>query len=458
MKTFTSQLQRFLFTSIALVLYLTVHQKATAQELSETKKIVYTFELKQEIGAPAWRLVDNSFKEAEAMNALFIIIQLNTFGGELSNADLIRNRILKSKIPVYVLVDGNAASAGALISIACDKIFMKQGSTIGAASVVNESGEIMPDKYQSYMRGMMRATAEQLGRDPKIAEGMVSSNNYLTEIADSGKVITLTTEEAIKYKYCDGVAADVDEVCALAGITNYSVTVHERSAMDALMDFLLNPIVNGILLMLIIAGIYFEFQHPGLGVPLFAGLAAAVLYFAPLYMDGLAANWEILIFVIGIVLLIAEIFFIPGFGVTGALGIIFIVTSLTLSLIANDFFDFTFSGTHNLLFALLRITSIMIITIVVSVFLGKRFFQSKMSRQVVLTSTLEDAKSFSESVNDLNALIGQKGIAMTNLRPAGSVLINESRYDSISDGDFILLNDEVKVMEIRGNYLVVRKI
>ena len=458
MKTFTSQLQRFLFTSIALVLYLTVHQKATAQELSETKKIVYTFELKQEIGAPAWRLVDNSFKEAEAMNAQFIIIQLNTFGGELSNADLIRNRILKSKIPVYVLVDGNAASAGALISIACDKIFMKQGSTIGAASVVNESGEIMPDKYQSYMRGMMRATAEQLGRDPKIAEGMVSSNNYLTEIADSGKVITLTTEEAIKYKYCDGVAADVDEVCALAGITNYSVTVHERSAIDALMDFLLNPIVNGILLMLIIAGIYFEFQHPGLGVPLFAGIAAAVLYFAPLYMDGLAANWEILVFVIGIVLLIAEIFFIPGFGVTGALGIIFIVTSLTLSLIANDFFDFTFSGTHNLLFALLRITSIMIITIVVSVFLGKRFFQSKMSRQVVLTSTLEDAKSFSESVNDLNALIGQKGIAMTNLRPAGSVLINESRYDSISDGDFILLNDEVKVMEIRGNYLVVRKI
>ncbi len=439
------------------MLQLTVHQNTSAQTLSETKKIVYTFELNQEIAAPAWRLVDNSFKEAEAMNADYIIIQLNTFGGELSNADLIRNRILKSKIPVYVLVDGNAASAGALISIACDKIFMKTGSTIGAASVVNESGEIMPDKYQSYMRGMMRATAEQKGRDPKIAEGMVSPNNYLTDIADTGRVITLTTTEAIKYKYCDGLAKDIDEVCALAGIANYSVTVHERSTLDALMDFLLNPIVNGILLMVIIAGIYFEFQHPGIGVPLFAGIIAAVLYFAPLYVDGLAANWEILVFVIGIVLLIAEIFFIPGFGVTGALGIIFIVTSLTLSLVANDFFDFTFAGSHNLLYALLRISSIMLITIVVSVFLGKRFFKSKMSRQVVLTSTLEDAKSFSESVHSLNALIGQKGIAMTNLRPAGSVDINGTRYDSISNGDFILLNDEVKVMEIRGNYLVVRK-
>ena len=323
-----------------MLLQLTVHQSSNAQTISETKKNVYTFQLSQEIAAPAWRLVDNCFKEAEAMNADYIIIQLNTFGGELSNADLIRNRILKSKIPVYVLIDGNAASAGALISIACIKIFMKPGSTIGAASVVNETGEIMPDKYQSYMRGMMRATAEQRNRDPKIAEGMVSSNNYLHDIADSGKVITLTTTEAMKYQYCAGVASDINEVCSLAGITNYNVKTYERSTLDVLIDFLLNPIVNSILLMVIIAGVYFEFQHPGLGAPLFAGIIAAFLYFAPLYMDGLAANWEILVFVIGIILLIAEIFFIPGFGVTGALGIIFIVTSLTLSLIANDFCDF----------------------------------------------------------------------------------------------------------------------
>lgn len=125
MKLSSNKAQRFLFTIIVLLLQLTVHQSSNAQTISETKKNVYTFKLSQEIAAPAWRLVDNCFKEAEAMNADYIIIQLNTFGGELSNADLIRNRILKSKIPVYVLVDGNAASAGALISIACNKIFMK---------------------------------------------------------------------------------------------------------------------------------------------------------------------------------------------------------------------------------------------------------------------------------------------------------------------------------------------
>ena len=304
---------------------------------------------------------------------------------------------------------------------------------------------------------MMRATAEKRGRDPKIAEGMVSPNSYLKDIADSGRIITLTTDEAIRYQYCDGIASDVDEVCALAGITNFKIVRYEASVLDVIISFLLNPFVNSILLLIIIAGIYFEFQHPGIGFPLFAALTAAVLYFAPLYLDGMAANWEILVFVIGLILLVVEIFIIPGFGIAGILGITFIVGSLTLSLIANDFFNFSISGADNLLFALLRISSIMIVAITASVYFGNKFLKSKISRSVVLTDTLEDAKSFNESVNQLNSLIGQSGTAMTDLRPAGSVEINKIRHDSISDGDFISKNDLVKVIEIRGNYLVVRK-
>ncbi len=457
MKLFTHKAQRFLFTIIVWLLQLTVHHFSNAQTISETKKLVYTFELKQEIASAAWRTVNNCFKEAEELNADFIILHLNTFGGELQNADLIRNRILDSKIPVYVLIDGNAASAGALISIACNKIFMKPGSTIGAASVVNQTGEIMPDKYQSYMRGMMRDTAEKRGRDPKIAEGMVSPNNYLSDIADTGRIITLTTDEAMKYKYCDGIASDINEVCTLAGITNFKIVKHESSVLDALISFLLNPIVNSILLLVIIAGIYYEFQQPGIGFPLFAALTAAVLYFAPLYLDGMAANWEILVFVAGIILLVVEIFILPGFGVAGILGISFIVGSLTLSLIANDFFNFSMAGADNLLYALLRISSIMIVAVTASIFVGNRFLKSRMSRRIVLTDTLEDAKSFNDSVVTLNSYIGETGIAMTDLRPAGSVEINSIRHDSISDGDFISRNDKVKVIEIRGNYLVVRK-
>ncbi len=458
MKLFTNKAQRFLFTIIVLLLQLTVHQCTFAQTISETKKTVYTFELKQEIAPAAWRTVNNCFKEAEDLNADLIILHLNTFGGELQNADLIRNRILDSKIPVYVLIDGNAASAGALISIACHKIFMKPGSTIGAASVVNETGEIMPDKYQSYMRGMMRATAEKRGRDPKIAEGMVSPNNYLSDIADTGRIITLTTDEAMKYKYCDGIANNIEEVCTLAGITDYKIVKFESSVLDAIISFLLNPFVNSILLLVIMAGIYYEFQQPGIGFPLFAALTAAVLYFAPLYLDGMAANWEILVFVAGLILLVVEIFILPGFGVAGIIGVTFIVGSLTLSLIANDFFNFSMAGADNLLYALLRITSIMIVAVITSIFLGDRFLKSRISRSIVLTDTLEDAKSFNDSVTTLNSYIGATGTAMTDLRPAGSVEINSIRHDSISDGDFISRNDKVKVIEIRGNYLVVRKV
>ena len=437
--------------------YITVHTTINAQQVSE-KNIVYTFELKQEINSSAWRLVDNCFNEAEKINADIIIIQLNTYGGELSNADLIRTRILKSQIPVYVFIEGNAASAGALISIACDKIFMKTGSTIGAASVVNENGEIMPDKYQSYMRGMMRATAEQRGRDPKIAEGMVSSNNYLPEIADSGRVITLTTVEAIQHHYCDGQVNDIKEILSLCSVTNYDLKSYEPGVIDAIIAFLLNPIVNGILLMLIIGAIYYEFQHPGFGIPILMGLVAAVLYFAPLYLDGLAANWEILIFIVGLIFLMVEIFFIPGFGVAGAIGIICMVTSLTLAVIANDYFDFSYSGTDGILYSLLRVLLMLIVGVTGAAFLARKFLNTKTAeRNVVLTDTLANTTSFTESVSDLNSLIGKTGIAKTNLRPSGNIELEGKQYDSISDGEFILINHIVKVVEIRGNYLVVRK-
>ncbi len=446
----------FLFTIASFLCYLTVHHFAFAQQAYQ-KKIVYTFELKQEIAPAAARLVHIALNEAEEQHADVIIMQLNTFGGALDAADEIRNIILKSKIPVYVLIDGNAASAGALISIACNKIYMKKGSTLGAASVVNQNGEIMPDKYQSYMRGMMRATAEQRGRDPKIAEGMVTPNAYLKDIADSGKIITLTSDEAIRYHYCDGVAEDIVSVCSIDGITNYEQKNHEPSLLDLIISFLLNPIVNSILLMIIIGGIYFEFQHPGIGFPLFAGLGAAILYFAPLYLDGLAANWEILVFVIGIILLITEIFFIPGFGITGVLGVIFIVTSLALALIGNNFFDFSYTGVDALLLAVLRVGLILFFTIISAFYFGPKIFSTSLGRKVVLTSTLEDAKSFSTPMHELLSLIGRKGIARTDLRPSGNVEIDGRRYDCISENSFVHIGEEVSVIEVRGNYLVVRK-
>ena len=320
-------------------------------------KKVFSIDLKKEIGSTTWIYVQKGFSEANSIKADAILIHMNTYGGEVVYADSIRTKIINSKLPVYVFVDNNAASAGALIAIACDKIFMREGASIGAATVVNETGAQMPDKYQSYMRATMRATAESHGkdtiingndttykwkRDPLIAEAMVDDRTVIPNIIDSGKTLTFTAREAVKYGYCEGIAESVDEVLEKQlKYDNYELIPFEPSAWDNIKGFLMSSVIQGLLIMLIIGGIYFELQTPGIGFPLGVAITAAVLYFAPLYIDGLAANWEIIIFIIGLVLLGLEIFVIPGFGIAGISGIVLIIAGLVLSLINNVDFDFS---------------------------------------------------------------------------------------------------------------------
>ena len=172
---------------------------------------VYVFDLKDEIGPSALRMVQKAFDEAADQRCDVILIRMNTYGGLLDKADSIRTRILHAPVPVLVFIDNNAASAGALIAISCNKIYMRKGSNIGAASVVNQSGELAPDKYQSYMRSMMRATAEARGRNPMIAEGMVDGKTVVPGINKEGQVITLTADEAVKHGFCEGISETTED-------------------------------------------------------------------------------------------------------------------------------------------------------------------------------------------------------------------------------------------------------
>ena len=207
-------------------------------------------------------------------------------------ADSMRTRILNSPIPVLAFIDNQAISAGALISIACDSIYMRTGGNIGAATVVDQTGAVVPDKYQSFMRSTMRATAESHGkdtiitgndtiikwhRDPRIAEAMVDPRIVAEGIDDSTKVLTFTAEEAMANGYCEGLANNIPEVLAKAGIKNYELVTYKPSGVDKLIGFLLSSVVQGILIMIMIGGIYFELQSPGIGFPLIVALTAAHL-------------------------------------------------------------------------------------------------------------------------------------------------------------------------------------
>jgi membrane-bound serine protease (ClpP class) len=446
------------FQPLVVLLYIMLHTQlpnACAQTHNTFRK-VFIFTLHDEIGKPAERRVEKALAQARQQKVDCIVMQLNTFGGALDAADSIRTMLLNAPVPVFVWIEQNAASAGALISIACDSIYMKRGSTIGAASVVNQTGELLPDKYQSYMRGMMRATAEQTGRDPKIAEGMVTPNGYLPDVGDSSQIITMTTAEAIKHGYCNGEAATVEAVLEQAGVVNAKRVYLQLNWVDHVLAFLLHPVVNSILLLLILGGLYFELHTPGIGFPLFAAIVGAVLYFAPLYLEGLAANWEILLFIVGVLLIITEIFFIPGFGVAGVTGIVFAVAGLTLSLVSNHAFDFTFTAPLDVMYSLLRVLLIIGLAVALGVFFGGSLLNSPLAKRIVLTDTQENQTAFVTGARALNALVGKTAVAETVLRPSGMVSVDGETYDAITDGAFINKGGSATVIEVRGNYLVVR--
>ena len=441
---------------------------------NDRKTVIYKFNIKQEITRATWRQTRQAFASADSLKAELFLVHMNTYGGVVVDADSIRTKILESRIPVIVFIDNNAASAGALISIACDKIYMRPGSSIGAATVVNQTGEAMPDKYQSYMRSTMRATAEAQGkdtlingkdtiirwkRDPRIAEAMVDQRLSVPGISDSGKVITFTPSEAIKYGYCDAEADNVAQVIEKEGIKEYEIVEYKPSWIEKIIGWLVHPIVSGILIMAIIGGIYFEMQSPGIGFALGVALVAAILYFAPLYLEGLAAHWEILLFLAGIALILIEIFAIPGFGITGITGIILLFSGLVFSLLNNTEFDFSGVDVSKIGIAVSTVVLGIFGGFILSLFLGRKLLTSGSGpfRNLALNATQETEKGFISIEPALLHMQGKTGISASVLRPAGKVLIDNEVYDAIASSGFIEKGEKIVITRIENMQLYVEK-
>ncbi len=440
--------------------------------------IVYKFDIKKMIAAPAWRTTKLSLREASETGADYVLIHMNTYGGQVDMADSIRTAILNYPKPVFVFIDNQAISAGALISIACDSIYMRAGGSIGAATVVDQTGQQVPDKYQSFMRGMMRSTAEAHGkkpvvvdgdttyiwhRDPAIAESMVDPKVYVEGVSDTGSVTTLTTVEAIELGFCEGQALNPEEVLKLAGIENYRLEEFKPGGTEKIIQFLINPIVSGLLIMIIIGGLYFELQSPGVGFPLAAAVLAAILYFAPLYLEGLQANWQIAVFLAGVVLVIVEIFAIPGFGVTGVLGIAGILVGLTFTMIDKITFEFGTSPGDNGIQAAMASFAIVIVSMflafIISIWASKKLFSpNNLFGKLALQKTQNVNEGYiSFDSKKQKSLIGAKGKAHTVLRPSGKVNINDEIYDARSEIGFIEKGADIRVIRDEAGQLYVLK-
>lgn len=434
---------------------------ATPSDSTQTNQIIYLFEIHEEIGPAATRTTTKAIQEAEKIGADYILLDLDTYGGLVTDADLIRTALLETKIPTIVFISNNAASAGALISIACDSIYMKNGATIGAAAVVNETGEVAPEKFQSYMREKMRETAISTNRNPDIAEGMVDARVEIENLSTKDKIITLGVADAIKNGYCQAKAKDIADLIKIAKLEDYEVIKHQVSIIESIIAFFVSPAVAGFLLLIIMGGIYFELQSPGLGFPIIASVVAALLYFTPHYLEGLAANWEILLFLAGVALMVVEIFIIPGFGVAGIAGILAIVTSLSLSLVRNiDGFDFSFVPKDDMALAFLTVSIVMMASVFSIFFGGDKMMEllfAKGNIGLAAEQKKEDGFVISE-VKKLSIFVNQEAIAQTDLRPSGKIIINGEWLEAQSDGEFIAKGSKVKILQVSGAYLIVELI
>lgn len=424
---------------------------------AQDKPVVLLMKIDQEIDPRMNRYTELALDKAEEIEADYVVIEMDTYGGALNDADDIRTRILNFEKPVYVWINKDAASAGALISIACDSIYMTKGASIGAATVVTADGAAAPDKYQSYMRSIMRSTAEAKGRDPKIAEAMVDQNIEVDSVSTAGQVITFSTSEAIKFGFCEAQLDNIDEVMARAGVEEYEISEFELDGAEKIIALFLNPAISGILILIIIGGIYFELQTPGVGFPILASFVAAVLYFTPYYLNGLAENWEIIMFFLGVALLAAEIFVIPGFGIAGILGLIFTIGSLVLVMLNNDTFDFSFVNSGDLFIAVSTTIMGLFGAIIVMFIGGVRLTNSQFFNRIALQDVQDTAQGYSSNFKS-ESFIGKTGVTYTVLRPSGKVMIEDNIYDAFTRGNYIEKGTAIEVIGEEGNSVKVKEI
>jgi len=422
-----------------------------------SQKNVVTIKIDNVIDPRMNRYTELALEYAEESEADILIIEMDTYGGAVNDADDIRTRIMEFSIPVWVFINKDAASAGALISIACDSIYMAPGSSIGAATVVTQDGSAAPDKYQSYMRSIMRSTAEANDRDPNIAEAMVDEDIEIDSITSSGEVVTFSTSEAIKNGFCEAQVNSIEEILERNDITDYSISEFELSGSEKVIRFFLNPIISGLLILVILGGIYFELQTPGVGFPLIAALIAVTLYFIPFYLNGLAANWEIIMFFVGIALIALEIFVIPGFGISGIAGLVLTIGSLILVMLNNDFFDFSFVKASEIFQATATILAGLFGSIIIMFIGGVRLTNTQIFKRIALLTVQNRSDGYTSSFKK-EPMTGKTGKAYTVLRPSGKVLIDGTLYDASTRGDYINKSDKIKVVSDEGTSLKVKKI
>ena len=429
----------------------------TAVPAQPVRPIVYVAPIEGIIDLGLAPFVERVLDEATQAKADAVVLEINTFGGRVDAAVLIRDALLRARVPTVAFVNKRAISAGALISLAAEKILMADGGTIGAATPVQvgapgNAAKPVDEKSVSYMRKEFRATAESRKRPPLVAEAMVDPDVVIPGVIDKGKLLTLTTTEALKLKVADTRADSLDAVLEYMKLSGAEVRRPTVNWAEQLVRFFTHPVLSSVLMTIGILGIIVELRTPGFGVPGAIGIASLGLFFWGHWLVRLAGWEEILLVTLGLVLLALEIFVIPGFGIAGVVGIIALLGGLALSLVGAG------ATAALVIWAVGRVALSLLIAIAVSLILLRLLPRLPYGRSLVLDTGLDARAGYASAPEGDLKWVGKRGTAATPLRPAGIALFEGERVDVVSQGEYIAADAPIEVVRVDGNRIVVRQV
>ena len=396
--------------------------------------------------------IERAIAAAEEQDADALLIELNTYGGRVEAADDIRSALLETELFTITFVHNNAASAGALIAIATDSIAMAPGSAIGAATPVNQSGTPAGSKVISYFRGLMGETARAKGRDPRVAEAMVDSGVVVPGMESAPRPLTLRTDQALEVGIVQQEAKNVEEVLRLNGLEGAEVQVLTLNWGELVTRFLTNPLVSGLLMTIGALGLIKELTSPGFGLAGMAGVVCLTLFFGSHWIVKLAELQDMLLVIVGIVLIVIELF-VPG-GIVGIIGGLLVAVGLFLSLIGK----IEFVTPPELGGAVTSLGLAIILTFVGALIILRSFVHMPLFRQLLLTTRQQPGRGEVRSDTPTDSMIGMEGVADSALRPAGHATIGTKRVNVVADGERIEVGSRIRVVEVDGlRGIVVRQ-
>jgi len=398
---------------------------------------VVLIEVNGEVNAAMTSYIADTIDEAEAAGRSVLLV-LDTYGGQILEADEIKQVLLNATVPVDCYITRNALSAGTLIAISCERILMAPSAVIGAAETIPND-----EKTLATWVGILKSAAEARGRDTQVVEALADADVVIDGVTEAGSLLTLSATEAEKLGISDGTASTIDEALDTLRYSGRRIIDVDMSFSVRAAQFLTSTLVASILFLAAMVLMGIEIFTAGFGVFGILSIVCFALYFFGGFLAGFAEWWSLVLFAAGLVFIVIEAV-VPGFGVFGILGIVCIAAGVMFA--ARDV------KTFMTVLAVGLVGSMVLLPIAFKV-LGKL----GLLRKITLGAGMSAEEGY-VSHAPMDSLVGAAGTALTVLRPAGTARIDGKRYSVVSQGSYIDAGSGIVVVEHTPGRIVVDEI